>query len=240
MFEQISPNPIVYQRYDGETGVWYTADFSGDGDGTAIGGRSTSPSRPRRRAPRAPAASPRTSARGRRQDRAAPARHVRLRPEGRERQGGRAPSVVLFNEGTIGAADRNDVLIPTLAGYDATIPVVGTDYATGRALVDLAAPPARRHAAREGRRLHQRGRPDQQRHRRDAGRPRRPHGGRRRAPGLGVRGPGINDDGSGVGMMLETAEQMADSGSSPATRSASSSSAARSRACSAPSTTSRS
>ena len=49
-----------------------------------------------------------------------------------------AAGAVIFNEGTIGAADRNDVLIPTLAGYDVTIPVVGTDYATGRALVDLA------------------------------------------------------------------------------------------------------
>ena len=50
-----------------------------------------------------------------------------------------AAAAVIFNEGTIGAADRNDVLIPTLAGYDVTIPVVGTDYATGRALVDLIA-----------------------------------------------------------------------------------------------------
>ena len=48
-----------------------------------------------------------------------------------------AGGAVIFNEGTIGAPDRNDVLIPTLAGYDASIPVVGTDYATGRALVDL-------------------------------------------------------------------------------------------------------
>ena len=31
-----------------------------------------------------------------------------------------AAAVVLFNEGTIGAADRNDVLIPTLAGSNAT------------------------------------------------------------------------------------------------------------------------
>ena len=33
-FERKSPNPVVYQRYDGEDGVWYTADFSGDGDVT--------------------------------------------------------------------------------------------------------------------------------------------------------------------------------------------------------------
>ena len=53
-------------------------------------------------------------------------------------------------------------------------------------------------------------------------------------------GPGINDDGSGVGTMLETAEAMADAASPRATRCGSSSSAARSRACSARSTTSRS
>ena len=39
---------------------------------------------------------------------------------------------MIFNEGTIGAPDRNGVLIPTLAGYDVSIPVVGTDYETGR------------------------------------------------------------------------------------------------------------
>ena len=77
-----------------------------------------------------------------------------------------AVGAVIFNEGTIGAADRNDVLIPTLAGYDATIPVVGTDYATGRDLVNRAA--ADRHAAPQGRRLRRPGRPDQQRDRRDS------------------------------------------------------------------------
>ena len=34
-FERVSPDPVVYPRYDGQTGVWYTADFSGDGDVTA-------------------------------------------------------------------------------------------------------------------------------------------------------------------------------------------------------------
>ena len=46
-------------------------------------------------------------------------------------------------------------------------------------------------------------------------------------------GPGINDDGSGVGTILETAEAMADLASPRGTRCGSSSSAARSRACSA-------
>ena len=65
---------------------------------------------------------------------------------------------MIFNEGTIGAADRNDVLIPTLAGYDASIPVVGTDYATGRALVDRIADGRDRDAAGQGRRLRRPGR----------------------------------------------------------------------------------
>ena len=33
-----------------------------------------------------------------------------------------AVGAVIFNEGTIGAADRNDVIIPTLAGYNADDP----------------------------------------------------------------------------------------------------------------------
>jgi hypothetical protein len=32
---QVAPNAIAYPRYDGEQGVWYTADFSGDGDVTS-------------------------------------------------------------------------------------------------------------------------------------------------------------------------------------------------------------
>ena len=58
-FERVRPRssgvagPVVYPRYDGENGVWYTADFSGDGDVDGRGGRrSTSPSRPTRPAPR--------------------------------------------------------------------------------------------------------------------------------------------------------------------------------------------
>ena len=85
--------------------------------------RWTSPSPPRRPVPRTPAASPRTSGPsviG--QDRPAPARHLRLRPQGRERPGAGAIGAVIFNEGTIGAPDRNDVLIPTLVGYDVSHP----------------------------------------------------------------------------------------------------------------------
>ena len=81
--------PDVYQRYDGEDGVWYTADFSGDGDATAeaVAVDFAEPTAARR-APRTPAARPRTST-GRRhgQDRPAAARHLRLRHQGRERPG---------------------------------------------------------------------------------------------------------------------------------------------------------
>ena len=110
-----------------------------------------------------------------------------------------AVGAVIFNEGTIGAADRNDVLIPTLAGYDATHP--------GRRHRLRDRPRAGRprrgrpgHAARQGRRLRQPGRPDQQRDRRDARRP-QPTAPWSSAAHLDsvYEGPGINDDGSGVG-----------------------------------------
>jgi Zn-dependent M28 family amino/carboxypeptidase len=119
---------------------------------------------------------------------------------------------VIFNEGTIGAPDRNDVLIPTLAGYEVTIPVVGTDYATGRSLVDL------------GRwvTLHVKVagfiREDVETRNVIAETP----GGRAdRTVAVGghldsvYAGPGINDDGSGVSTMLETAEEMDELGITP-------------------------
>jgi Zn-dependent M28 family amino/carboxypeptidase len=118
-----------------------------------------------------------------------------------------AAGAVIFNEGTIGAPDRNDVLIPTLAGYDVTIPVVGTDYPTGRSLVDLA------NAGGVTLRLKVDGfiNEDVQTNNVIAETP----GGRAdRMVVVGghldsvYEGPGINDDGSGVSTMLETAEQM--------------------------------
>ena len=148
-FEQIAPNAIVYDRYDGENGVWYTADFSGDGDVTAeaVVVDFTEPTT------QASASSSGCEAsdydgldvtgkvvllqRG--------TCDFGLKAEIAAAEG--AAAAVIFNEGTIGAPDRNDVLIPTLAGYNVTIPVVGTDYATGRALVDLANAGSRRHCA---------------------------------------------------------------------------------------------
>jgi Zn-dependent M28 family amino/carboxypeptidase len=98
------------------------------------------------------------------------------------------------------------VLIPTLAGYDVTIPVVGTDYATSRSLVDLANGGVTLHVE-----VHGFINEDVQTKNVIAETP----GGRTdRTVVVGghldsvYEGPGINDDGSGVSMMLETAEQM--------------------------------
>jgi Zn-dependent M28 family amino/carboxypeptidase len=122
---------------------------------------------------------------------------------------------VIFNEGTIGAADRNGVLVPTLEGYNATIPVVGTDYATGRALVDrvVAGQTVDLRVAVDGFI--------------NAGVLTNnviadlPGGRTDRTVIVGghldsvYQGPGVNDDGSGVSTMLETAEEMAELGITP-------------------------
>ena len=50
-----------------------------------------------------------------------------------------AVGVIIYNEGTLGVPDRNDTLNPTLGvAADVAIPVVGTSYAIGDQLVDLA------------------------------------------------------------------------------------------------------
>jgi Zn-dependent M28 family amino/carboxypeptidase len=209
VFEQISPNPTVYDRYDGQNGVWYTADFSGDGDVTAeaVVVDFTEPTS------EASASSSGCEPEDFGDDVTGKIVLLQrgtcdfgLKVENAQAAG--AVGAVIFNEGTIGAPDRNDVLIPTLAGYDATIPVVGTDYATGRALVDLVdggttvtlrvkvdgfinegVKTNNVIAETEG------GRAD-------------------RTVVVGghldsvYAGPGINDDGSGVSTMLETAQQM--------------------------------
>jgi Zn-dependent M28 family amino/carboxypeptidase len=216
VFEQVAPNEVTYQRYDGQEGVWYTAEFSGDGDATAqaVAVDFTEPT-----------AVPSASDSGcEEQD------FVDFPVDGKiallQRgtcdfglkvelaQAAGAIGAVIFNEGTIGAADRNDVLIPTLAGYDATIPAIGTDYATGRALVDEAADGdlvlhvevdgfvdqdvvtnnviAESAGGRSDRTVVVGGHLDSVH-----------------------EGPGINDDGSGVSMMLETAEEMHEMGYTP-------------------------
>ena len=207
-FQQVAPIAITYPRFDGQQGVWYTADFSGDGDATAeaVVVDFTEPT-----------TQPSASSSGCEASDFGPdvVGKIVLLQRGtcdfglKAQNASEADAVgaVIFNEGTIGAPDRNDVLIPTLAGYDVTIPVVGTDYATGRSLVDLA---------------------------NDGGVTLRvqvegivnegvltnnviaetPGGRADRTVVVGghldsvYQGPGINDDGSGVSTMLETAEQM--------------------------------
>ena len=115
-FEQVAPNPIVYQRYDGENGVWYTADFSGDGDVTAEAVAVDFVE---------PTAVASTSNSGCEAEDFGPevAGKVVLLQRGtcdfglkvENAQAAGAVGAVIFNEGTIGAADRNNVLIPTLA-----------------------------------------------------------------------------------------------------------------------------
>jgi Zn-dependent M28 family amino/carboxypeptidase len=216
-FERVSPDPVVYPRYDGVTGVWYTADFSGDGDVTAEAAV-VDFVEPTTQASLSSAGCEATDydgidvtgmvvllQRG--------TCDFGLKAEIADAEG--AAAVVLFNEGTIGAADRNDVLIPTLSGYDVTIPVIGTDYATGRALVDLIAA-----GTTVTLRVSVDGfiNEDVITYNVIADSP----GGRTdRTVVVGghldsvYEGPGINDDGSGVSMMLETAQEMDELGIEP-------------------------
>ena len=211
------PPPEVYTRYDGEDGVWYVADFSADGNGTP--------------APAIvidfvePTATPSTSNSGceAADFPAETAGKIVLLQRGtcdfglkvENAQAAGAVGAVIFNEGTIGADDRNNVLIPTLAGYNITIPVVGTDYATGRALVDAvnANTPVTLALTVNGVSL-----PGQDTVNVIADSP----GGRTdRTVVVGghldsvFEGPGINDDGSGVSFMMETAQQLKELGLSP-------------------------
>jgi Zn-dependent M28 family amino/carboxypeptidase len=216
VFAQVEPNAITYPRYTGEEGVWYTADFSGDGDVTAeaVVVDFTEPTT------EASASSSGCEAsdydgldvtgkivllqRG--------TCDFGLKAEIAGEEG--AAGAVIFNEGTIGAADRNDVLIPTLAGYDVTIPVVGTDYATGRSLVDLA------NTSGVTLRVTVDGFIDE-----DVATnnviAESPGGRADRTVVVGGHldsvydGPGINDDGSGVSTMIETAEEMHELGITP-------------------------
>jgi Zn-dependent M28 family amino/carboxypeptidase len=207
-FEQVAPNEIAYQRYDGENGVWYTADFSGDGDATAEAVAVDFAE---------PTTQASTSTSGCEPEDFGPevVGKVALLQRGtcdfgvkvENAQDAGAVAAVIYNEGTIGADDRIGIIIPTLAGYDATIPVVGTDYATGRSLVDLA----------NGSGVTLRVKVDgfiAEDVRTNNVIAETPGGRADRTVVVGghldsvYEGPGINDDGSGVSMMLETAEQM--------------------------------
>ena len=139
VFQQVAPNPTTYPRYDGTDGVWYTAEFSGAGDVTAsaVAVDFTEPTATASASDSGCEASdfgPETIGKVALLQRGTC--DFGLKVENAQAAG--ATAAVVFNEGTIGAADRNDVLVPTLAGYNVKIPTVGTDYATGRSLVDLA------------------------------------------------------------------------------------------------------
>jgi Zn-dependent M28 family amino/carboxypeptidase len=215
-FEQVLPNPIVYDRYDGENGVWFTADFSGDGDVTAP-------------ITVVDFAEPTTTASNSSAGCEAgdftgfPTGNVALIQRGtcdfglkvENAKAAGASAVILFNEGTIGQDDRIGILIPTLAGYDATgVPVVGTDYATGRSLVDLAdAGTVEVRVAVDGfinEGVHTNNIIAET-----------PGGRSDRVVVVGAHldsvyeGPGINDDGSGSATLLETAEEMHELGITP-------------------------
>jgi Zn-dependent M28 family amino/carboxypeptidase len=121
-----------------------------------------------------------------------------------------ALGVLIFNEGTIGAPDRNGLINGTVGGYGITIPVLETTYPAGKFLVDHQAATVAMSATTRNRVLETAnvvaetttGRTD-----------------RTVISGAHLdsvpEGPGINDDGSGTATQLETALQMAKLGVKP-------------------------
>jgi Zn-dependent M28 family amino/carboxypeptidase len=119
-----------------------------------------------------------------------------------------ALGVIVFNEGTIGAPDRNGLINGTVGGYGVTVPVLDATYAAGRFLHDAYAqgknPTVSMSATTRNRVLETRnviaetttGRTD-----------------RTIISGAHLdsvpEGPGINDDGSGTATQIEVALQMA-------------------------------
>ena len=124
-----------------------------------------------------------------------------------------AAAVIIFNEGTIGAPDRQGLVNGTLGGYDITIPALGATYAAGRYLVDHPAATVSLSATTRTDQLAdgnliaetKTGRTD-------------------RTVIVGAHldsvpeGPGINDDGSGTATDLEIALRMASLGIEPRNR----------------------
>jgi len=114
VFAQTAPNPTTYTRYDGQQGVWYTADFSGDGDVTAKA-VVVDFTEPTTQASASSSGCEKSDYSG-----LDVMGNVVLLQRGTCDFGLKAEiaaaegaaAAVIFNEGTIGAADRNDVLIP--------------------------------------------------------------------------------------------------------------------------------
>ncbi|HZC28179.1 MAG TPA: M28 family peptidase, partial [Gaiellaceae bacterium] len=126
-----------------------------------------------------------------------------------------AAAVVMFNEGTIGAPDRQDLLNGTL-GAPVGLPVIGTTYALGRELLDAA------NAGGATISLTVNGRTRALQTKNviaDS-----PTGRTDRTVVVGAHldsvfeGPGINDDGSGTATDLEVALQIAKLGIKPVNR----------------------
>jgi Zn-dependent M28 family amino/carboxypeptidase len=121
-----------------------------------------------------------------------------------------AAAVIIFNEGTIGAPDRQGLINGTLGGYDIKVPVLGATYAAGRYLVDHPSATVSLSSSTRTDTLQtnnliaetKTGRTD-----------------RTIISGAHLdsvpEGPGINDDGSGSATQLEIALQMAKLGIKP-------------------------
>jgi Zn-dependent M28 family amino/carboxypeptidase len=121
-----------------------------------------------------------------------------------------ALGVIIFNEGTIGAPDRNGLINGTVGGYGITIPTLEATYPAGRFLVDHPSATVAMSTLTENKVLETAnvvaetttGRTD-----------------RTIISGAHLdsvpEGPGINDDGSGTATQLETALQMAKLGIKP-------------------------
>jgi Zn-dependent M28 family amino/carboxypeptidase len=216
VFARVAPNPLSYVEFDGVSGQFLTMEFSGSGDvtGDVVPIDFTPPTNQ---------ASASTSGCEASDFPASVAGRIALMQRGtcdfvvkaENAAAAGAVAAIIFNEGTLNDADRNGVLIGTLGRpmSPRPIPVIGTDFATGKALLDLAATqtvtvrvavtgrirslPTRNVMADT------------------------PGGRTDRTVVVGAHldsvfeGPGINDDGSGVSTDLEVALQMARLGIQP-------------------------
>ncbi|MFP5345895.1 MAG: M20/M25/M40 family metallo-hydrolase [Actinomycetes bacterium] len=207
VFEQLAPTPATYEEATG----FATAEYTGSGDvtGTVVDVDVVEP----------PASEANTSTSGcEPEDFAAfPAGGVALLQRGtctfgvksQNAAAAGAVGVILYNEGTPGDPERNELLLPTLAGSDVSIPVVSVNYELGRSLVGAKARIATDVTVS----------PDTRTRNVIA---ETPGGAADNVVLVGAHldsvsdGPGINDNGTGVAAILEVAEQLA--GGTPANK----------------------